>query len=538
MSKQPVPGEIIAGYRIVRVLGRGGMGTVYLAAHPRLPRHDALKVMAAEYAADFEFGARFVREAELVAQLEHPNIVPVHDRGVDRGCLWIAMGFVDGIDAAALIRQCPGGIAPGTAVHVVTEVARGLDAAHRAGVLHRDVKPANILLERHEGRPDRVFITDFGIARPVVDSARLTETGTVVATVAYAAPELLTEQAVDQRADVYALGCTLYELLTGATPFAGLAPAAVVRAHLTEPPPRPSARNPVLPTAFDEVIGRALAKDPQHRYDSCGALAEAAAAALSGWVPARHPAGPDIEGGAAGESSTWRQPEGSAGSRGEVGERDSKSGAGFRRRAMGLAVVAVVAVVASSVTFALTRHASTSAHPPAPTTVLAPSASAPPTSTTVTQVGWGAYEFMVQVLPGLLPPTPLSSGFAGLRCVPIDEKEHRLELTAPLTDEARLQCSGNGDPVDWVEVMCTVDHSALPPTNPVGSGTVLFRNEWQHGGASGRLIGGTGTGVFKQQTSILMIDFDDDAHSSCDLTAWGAKVGQDLVGAWWNTVPL
>ncbi|WP_280398114.1 serine/threonine-protein kinase, partial [Nocardia carnea] len=282
---EPRPGSVFAGYLIERVLGGGGMGTVYLARHPRLPRYDAIKVLSAEHSADPGYRARFIREAELTARLNHPNIVAVHDRGVEGERLWIAMQYIAGTDAAALVRADISAD-PRRAVGIVVQAARGLDEAHRAGMVHRDIKPANLLVDAAAGRGDRVLVTDFGIGRAASESTALTEEGAVLATLAYAAPEQLRGLRVDHRADVYALGCTLYELLTGGKPFPRPTAAAVINAHLVEPPPRPSAVNPALPPELDIVVAHALAKDPEHRFATCGALAAAAEAALSGIRPA------------------------------------------------------------------------------------------------------------------------------------------------------------------------------------------------------------------------------------------------------------
>ncbi|WP_278262759.1 serine/threonine protein kinase [Nocardia sp. AG03] len=278
MTARLRPGSVFAGYVIERVLGSGGMGTVYAARHPRLPRWDALKVLSDTHSASAEFRARFVREAELAARIDHPNVVAVHDRGIDDGALWIAMQYVAGTDAATILRR--GVPDPRLALHIVTEAAAGLDAAHRAGLLHRDVKPANLMLESRAGEPDRVLVADFGIAKSGTDGTALTEAGAFLATLAYAAPELIRLDTVDHRADVYSLGCTLHELLTGRKPFPREVPAAVIEAHLTAPPPRPTEFTPHLPPAIDAVIARAMAKNPDERYASCGALAAAAAAAF------------------------------------------------------------------------------------------------------------------------------------------------------------------------------------------------------------------------------------------------------------------
>lgn len=272
-------GSVVAGYRIERVLGTGGMGAVYLAANPILPRHDALKVLSAELSLDPDFRARFVREADVAAALDHPQIVSVYSRGhtVD-GQLWIAMQFVDGTDADAALRA--GAMTPQRAIHIITEVAKALDFAHAHNVVHRDIKPANFLLSGPPGAGERVLLGDFGIAR-ALDDVGLTATGSVMATVAYAAPEVLSGLQFDGRADIYSLGCTLFRLLTGKTPFSGAnGAAAVMLAHLQRPPPRVSGLVPSLPAALDQVVGIAMAKDPAARFGSAHALAEAAAAAL------------------------------------------------------------------------------------------------------------------------------------------------------------------------------------------------------------------------------------------------------------------
>ncbi|UGT57191.1 serine/threonine-protein kinase [Nocardia asteroides] len=276
------PGAILAGYRIERRLGGGGMGAVYLAAHPRLPRRDAVKVLDARLAVEPTFRARFEREADLAARLRHPNVVQIFDRGVDGDRLWIAMQFIDGVDAAHLLRQGLSVLTPARAVRIVAEAAKGLDYAHRQGLLHRDIKPANLLIARADDGADEVLVTDFGIARSMGETTSLTSAGSVLGTLAYAAPEQLEGAPLDERTDVYALGGTLYELLTGFVPFQRETPGAMISAHLLEPPPRPSAGNPVLPTALDAVIARAMAKNPDERYASCGELADAAVAALSG----------------------------------------------------------------------------------------------------------------------------------------------------------------------------------------------------------------------------------------------------------------
>ena len=270
-------GSTVAGYRIEEVLGSGGMGTVYRAAHPTRPRSDALKVLSAEYSRDEQFRARFIREADLAAALDHPNIVTVYNRGeTDEGQLWISMQYVPGSDADR--EQRAGRMSPQRAVHIVTEVAKALDYAHARNLVHRDVKPGNFLLAR-EG--DRVLLADFGIARALDDATGLTATGVVMASVASAAPEVLAGEHVDGRADIYSLGCALYRMLTGRTPFTNAGGwAGMAYAHMSKPVPRVTEFAPALPPAIDPVIARAMAKDPDRRFQTAGEFVHAVNAAL------------------------------------------------------------------------------------------------------------------------------------------------------------------------------------------------------------------------------------------------------------------
>jgi hypothetical protein len=272
------PGSVVAGYRIRRVVGAGGMGTVYLARNPVLPRYDALKILSSELSADPGYRARFIREADVAAALGHPNIVAVYGRGeTDGGQLWIAMRFVDGPDADAALAA--GAMTPARAVRIVGEIAKALDFAHRRSVVHRDVKPANVLLTDEGAADEQVLLGDFGIARPL-DDGGLTATGSLLATLAYAAPEVVSGTSVDGRADLYSLGCTLFRLLTGKTPFDAQGLAGAVMAHLRQPPPLVTDHVPWLPGSLNWVIATAMAKDPARRFQSGRDLASAAAAAL------------------------------------------------------------------------------------------------------------------------------------------------------------------------------------------------------------------------------------------------------------------
>ncbi|MFI6167739.1 bifunctional serine/threonine-protein kinase/ABC transporter substrate-binding protein [Nocardia sp. NPDC051052] len=277
-------GEVFAGYVIKRQLGRGGMGSVYLAQHPRLPRLTALKVLDPDLYSDNEVRARFEREAELVARLDHPNIVAVYDRGVEEGLLWISMQYVDGTDAAAVK---PRPLPPERAVEIIAETAKALDYAHAAGVLHRDVKPANILLaSAAAGQDERVLLTDFGIARLRDESRQLTENGTLTATLAYASPEQLSFSPIDHRSDQYSLACSLFWLLVGRSPFAASSPATMIAGHLQQPPPRIHSLRPSVPPGVDVVLAKALAKRPDERFESCTEFAAAARLGLAAPVQA------------------------------------------------------------------------------------------------------------------------------------------------------------------------------------------------------------------------------------------------------------
>jgi hypothetical protein len=270
------PGMRIAGCRIEAVAGRGGMGVIYRATELRLDRPVAVKLIAADRAAEPAFRERFERESRLTAAIDHPNVIPVYAAGEEAGRLYLVMRYVAGTDLRSLLER-DGRLAPARAADVVAQVGAGLDAAHQAGLVHRDVKPANILI----AGGGHVYLSDFGITRVVDSETRLTDSDGWVGTVDYMAPEHLEGGETDARTDVYALGCVLFTALTGAPPYRRDTVPATITAHLHEAPPRPSQAAGV-PQEFDAVVARALAKRPADRYPSAGDLGRAAAAAARG----------------------------------------------------------------------------------------------------------------------------------------------------------------------------------------------------------------------------------------------------------------
>ena len=279
MDEPLSPGMYFAEYRIHRLLGRGGMGSVYLADHPRLPRRTALKILDRASSFDHEIRARFEREADVVAQLDHTNIVTIFDRGVEQEQMWLSMQYIEGGDASALPQP-----SVAEALRIVTETAKALDYAHSFGVLHRDVKPANILISRGT-TANRVYLTDFGIARFNQDANDLTRTGTITATLAYASPEQLCSSPLDHRSDQYSLACTLFRLLTGTTPFEAPSAAAVIQGHLMAAPPTVSSLRPEVPAMLNPVLAKAMAKQPEDRYGSCLEFVSDAARAIETNAP-------------------------------------------------------------------------------------------------------------------------------------------------------------------------------------------------------------------------------------------------------------
>src|SRR6516225_3020689 len=287
MTGLPLVGDEFAGYRTRAVLGRGGMSVVYQAENLRLSSVIALKVLAPELAADDVFRTRFLEESRIAASLNHPNVIPIYDMGSQDDLLYIAMRYVSGTDLRQMIKK-RGRLQPETALFLLGQAARALDAAHRQGLVHRDVKPGNLLIERgsDEADPDHLYLADFGITKHAMSRTGLTLTGQFLGTVDYVAPEQIRGTSVLGLADQYSLGCVLYECLTRRVPFEKDLDAAIIWAHVEEKPTRPTVLRPELPPAVNEVFGRVLAKQPGERYGSCREFIEAARVALGGLAAA------------------------------------------------------------------------------------------------------------------------------------------------------------------------------------------------------------------------------------------------------------
>jgi serine/threonine protein kinase len=261
-------GSRLAGYRLEAQIGAGGMAVVFSAIDERLSRRVALKVLTPDLADDAEFRERFMRESRVAAAVEDPHIIPVYEAGEADGTLFIAMRFVSGGDLRSIMQR-EGPMTPVRAAAFISPVASALGAAHRAGLVHRDVKPGNVLVDTQPGRPDHVYLSDFGLSKSVVSTTGLTTAGHFLGTPAFAAPEQIAGEKVDGRADQYALACLAFQLLAGSAPFAHTEPMAVLWAHTSKPPPSLVAVRPDLPSSVDQVLVRALEKEPANRFASC-----------------------------------------------------------------------------------------------------------------------------------------------------------------------------------------------------------------------------------------------------------------------------
>jgi hypothetical protein len=282
VSETPlVPGELavgsqVAGYQIERQIGRGGMAVVYRAFDPRLGRSVALKILAPELASDAAFRERFNREMRAAAAVDHPHIVPVYDAGEAGGSLFIAMRYVAGQDLRTLLDR-EGALSPSRVTRIVSQVASALDEAHSRGMVHRDVKPGNMLIGTvaGSGQPDHVYLSDFGLSKQSLSTSNLTATGQFLGTLDYMAPEQVEGRPIDGRADLYALACSAFEMLAGRPPFKREESVAVLWAQVSAPTPSLRALRPELPPAVDQVMAKAMAKAPGDRYQSCTAFADA-----------------------------------------------------------------------------------------------------------------------------------------------------------------------------------------------------------------------------------------------------------------------
>ena len=326
MSPDPAAGTEVAGYRIVEQVGSGGMGVVYRAEETGLGgRPVALKLLPPALAGDPDFRARFLREMRVAAAIDHPNIVPIYRAGEDRGLLYLAMRYVHASDLRRVL-EAEGRLDPGRTLAILDQVARALDAAHARGLVHRDVKPGNILLAPPviDGDPEHVYLVDFGLARSDSDDRSIGGPGSFLGTPRYAAPEQAAGRPVDGRADGYALGCVLYECLTGQPPFPEGSGEAVLLAHLESPPPQVTTLRPDLPPAINQVITQAMAKSPADRFPTCRTLITAARQAFTQPHPSvpgapqpRHPVpGPpegDASPGAGSGGAVVHSPLGAAG---------------------------------------------------------------------------------------------------------------------------------------------------------------------------------------------------------------------------------
>jgi len=272
------PGTTVAGYKVERLIGRGGMGAVYRASEEGLGRKVALKVIAPELAQDERFRERFLRESRIAASLDHPHVIPIYQAGDEDGLLFLAMRYVEGYDLANLVAE-EGALEPKRALDLLGQIAEALDAAHEKGLVHRDVKPSNVLIAE-SGRREHCYLGDFGLTKRTGSLSGVSVAGEIVGTLEYVAPEQITGDPLDERSDVYSLGCVLYECLTGQSPFPRATDVALLWAHVHEEPTPPSKAKPELPKELDTVLARALAKEPGRRYRSAGELIAATRSAL------------------------------------------------------------------------------------------------------------------------------------------------------------------------------------------------------------------------------------------------------------------
>lgn len=421
---RPETGALFGHYRLGRLLGRGGFGEVYEAEDTDKNRVVALKLIAAPYSNNAAFRERLFREAAAAGRLHDPHVVPIHDFGEIDGQVYIDMRLVAGVDLSTVLDR-DGTIDPQRTTWIVRQLASALDAAHAAGLVHRDVKPANALLTAE----DFVYLVDFGLANAVGDS-KLTSTGATIGTLAYMAPERFLHGAgVDHRADVYALACMLFECLTGTTPYPATGDLpALLGAHLNAPIPRPSQHRPHLPAAFDEVIERGMAKDPAHRYSSAGDLAQAAQRALTGAAPVSTVAAATSSPGTA-EWEDARAPQ-----IGQPPPTASPPASGRPRRRFGR-TAAITAAVLAAVTALAVGIVVGFAHRDAPPKASSPTARSSPSAAPASQPA------SRQVVLPFIGLGWLSGGLAvdAAGAVYVADKEHHRVVKLPADGAAQLE---------------------------------------------------------------------------------------------------
>jgi YVTN family beta-propeller protein len=421
----PRLGTRLAGYRIEALLGRGGMGVVYLAEQLGPRRPVALKLLSPQVAASEAFRERFLRESELAAAIDHPNVLPVYDAGETDGVLWIAMRYVDGIDLAGLLEQ-KGPLAAEQALALCGQVAGALDAAHARGLVHRDVNPANVLLAMEDGAVTHAYLADFGLTRRIGGARRLTVSGQVLGTIDYIAPEQVEGGPVTGLVDQYSLGCVLYECLTGVVPFRRDTELAVLWAHVHDPPPRIGEHRPDLPAALDAAIGRSLAKVPGDRYPSCQALIASVQAALAGAAPA----------------ASLRQRVGHGAVRGHRGHGWAGL-AGLARRPVVVATAVVLLTMVLAVAVLLPREGRAPA-PPAAAAVL-------PRANQAVRIDTATYQAVAAVAVGTDPAAVVGGGGLiwvanrrGASVTVIDPATNQVRQSIPASEAGPVGRSGPG----------------------------------------------------------------------------------------------
>jgi YVTN family beta-propeller protein len=472
-------GTVVAGYRVERVLGRGGMSVVYRAHDPRLKRKVALKLLAPELAEDDRFRERFLRESQLAASLDHPNVVPVYEAGeVERErLLYIAMRYVPGTDLRTLLRA-EGALDPTRALELALQLSGALDAAHERGLIHRDVKPSNVLLTGRPGK-EHCYLADFGLSTSASDRSVATETVQIVGTIDYVAPEQIRGGEIDRRADVYSLACLLYECLTGDVPFRRPSDVAVLYAHLEEPVPRLSEHAPLAPE-LDSVLGRGMAKHADERWPTCGELVEAARAVFDGdaiRVPYRRRrprrravlvvAGGATAAVAASLAALLLSGSGSAIARGDslvrLAPDSGRAGGGLAVDAQPSAVTvcggSVWVTTRSGTVFEIdprTLHSHAVNVQGTPSDVanvgdLAAVVSGPPEQVTMVDAGFGQISDVVRVPGGHVPATAVAFGRdiwiadpTGHRLVLVDPPYTAVSSSIPLPAAPRLVAAGEG----------------------------------------------------------------------------------------------